>query len=147
MKRAKTSDKHYMSAAAEPTYLRIGVLVVDDQHDALSEMIRRLEQAMAEGQGGGGAIPEILRNLDRYVDFHFGTEQRLMQSFGYPLADTHAIQHRLMVAGLRDAERAFRQGNSHAPLQFLDLMTHWAENHISAGDAPMGEYLSKKGVT
>ncbi len=101
---------------------------------------------MAEGKGAE-AIPELLRDLNRFVSFHFGTEERLMQSFGYPLAETHAIQHQLMVAGLRQAEVSLVRGASHAPLQFLDLMTDWLGNHIAAWDVPLGSFLNDRGVS
>jgi hemerythrin-like metal-binding protein len=135
-----------MNVTARPGPPGIGILVVDDQHRALLEMIRRLEQAMAEGQGGE-AIPGLLRDLNQYAGFHFGTEERLMQSFGYPLADTHAIQHGLMVAALRQAELGFVRGDSRAPLQFLDLMTDWLDNHIATWDVPLGSFLNDRGVT
>ena len=122
-----------------------GILVVDDQHRALLEMILQLEVAMSAGRGHE-AIPSLFSSLKRYVDFHFGTEERLMRSFGYPLAESHAIQHRLMIEALGRAELRHTSGDSRMAVEVLDLMTEWRDHHIPSWDAPMGAFLNETGV-
>jgi len=108
-------------------------------------MILRLEDAMSVGRGHE-EIPSLLSSLKQYVNFHFGTEERLMRSFGYPLAESHAIQHRLMTEALGRAELRHSSGDSRMVLEVLDLMTEWRDHHIPSWDAPMGAFLNETGV-
>lgn len=124
----------------------VGIRVLDDQHEVLFENIRRLRAALAEGKGLS-AIPEILQSLDLYGQYHFGTEERLMNSYGYPLRDTHAVQHLAMRAQMIEIKELRARGDLTASLRLLEALEAWLEEHIKGWDAQMGSFLRDRGLS
>ena len=123
----------------------INVLILDDQHRVLFDNIERLKQAMLGGQAAA-EVPLLLLNLVRFADYHFPTEERLMDTYKYPLRDIHAIEHRVLGMHLRKMSHLIRHDDKTVALQLMDLLTHWLENHIRTWDARLGEYLNAYGV-
>lgn len=122
----------------------MNVLVIDDQHEVFFDCLRRLQEAMATGRGAS-AVPSLLSELQEFVEMHFGAEERLMQSYKYPLRDMHAVEHQKARLRLKElAEQNYETAdavNIHLELQ------HWLETHIRNWDANLGAYLNTKGVT
>ena len=132
-----------MTVSARPLPLT-NILVVDDQHASFFDSIRRLENALALGEGSP-MVPLLLDDLSRLANVHFGTEERLMGSFAYPLRDMHARRHQV----LREKLKGLRQ-IQHAPaiaLHLLQEMHDWQEEHVGDWDVRMGTYLNSRGVT
>jgi hemerythrin-like metal-binding protein len=124
--------------------LKTNVLVIDDQHEQFFDCIRRLEGAMAAGNGAALVSP-LLLELRQYMEMHFKTEERLMKSFDYPLRDMHAIEHRRVRHRLEDLAK--HQGDRGDAVRMLDALHHWLETHIAAWDAKLGVHLNERGVT
>src|SRR5208283_2529745 len=93
--------------AARPAPPAVNVNVIDGQHAVPIENKERLEQAMANGQDTT-ALSQLIRDFDAYTRHHFPTEERLMESYAYPLRDMHALEHE---KGLRQAPRDGTDGN------------------------------------
>jgi len=124
----------------------INVLILDDQHQVLFENIRRLKEVMKAGVGAA-ELPQLLRNLARLANYHFPTEERLMESYGYPLRDMHALEHRTAFKHLRHMNRLIRAGDNSVAVQAMDLLNYWLEHHVGHWDARLGEYLNAHGVS
>ena len=118
---------------------RVQVLVIDDQHRVFFDIIEKLEQAMRSGRGGP-LVPLLFEELRRLADYHFGTEERLMESYGYPLRDMHRLQHEAAWARLRNPPADM------TAVEMLDRLKEWLQEHIAAWDAKLGEYLNDRGV-
>lgn len=76
------------------------------------DCLRRLEEAMAAGRGAS-MVPLLVYELSKFLEMHFGSEERLMQSHAYPLRDLHALEHRKAQCRLKDlARRNYKNGRS-----------------------------------
>jgi hemerythrin-like metal-binding protein len=124
----------------------MNVQVIDDQHAVLIENIARLEQAMAAGQGAA-ALPQIIRAVKDYAAYHCPTEERLMESYGYPLRDMHAMEHQKFFTRLGEMERIVAEGHPAAAVQMLSRLRGWIERHMTDWDAKLGVFLNSRGVT
>ncbi|HUI57892.1 MAG TPA: hemerythrin family protein [Bryobacteraceae bacterium] len=134
------------SQEPEKSPYSINVLILDNQHQVLFETMRRLKEVMKLGEGAR-ELPKLLRELARLVSYHFPTEERLMESYGYPLRDMHALEHQTGCKHLRKMNRLIRIGDNSVAVQAMDLLNYWLEHHVGHWDARLGEYLNAHGVS
>jgi hemerythrin len=123
----------------------INVRVIDDQHAALIERIARVEQALAV-ENSADALPQIIRDVREYAASHCPTEERLMEAYGYPLHDMHAMEHQKFFMRLDELERIAAEGHPAAAIQMLSRLRAWLESHHLRWDAKLGEFLNSRGV-
>jgi len=121
------------------------ISVLDDQHQVLLDNLRLLKTSMTGGRGSVAA-PAILAELRRFAAYHFPTEERLMESYQYPLRDTHAIEHRKGGQHLDRLEKMVREGDNTLAVQLLEGIERWLHEHILHWDRQLSEYLYGKGV-
>ncbi|MFN3309093.1 MAG: bacteriohemerythrin, partial [Anaerolineales bacterium] len=57
----------------------VNIKEIDNQHRQLIEMVNQLQRAMKEGKGAA-ALNDILQRLIDYTDYHFSTEERMMEA-------------------------------------------------------------------
>ena len=101
---------------------------------------------MAAGQGEA-VLPQIIHDVKEYAAYHCPTEERLMESYGYPLRDLHAMEHRKFFSRLEEMERIVAEGHPAAARQMLSRLRGWLERHMTDWDARLGDFLNSRGVT
>ena len=116
-------------------------MAINDQHGIFFDCLRRLEEAMAAGRGAS-TVPLLVYELSKFLETHFGSEERLMQSYAYPLRDLHALEHRKAQCRLKDLAR---RNYKTAAISMRDELRDWLEAHVSDWDSKLGVYLSAKG--
>lgn len=122
-----------------PRY-EVGIEVIDGQHRHLLELINRLREALDSRQELDELV-ESLRELVRYTEHHFATEERLMDEVGAS-AERHRGEHqRLLEALMRftvKLDRASVSESSH-------FLQDWLFRHIEEVDRPFGALLRSRG--
>jgi hemerythrin len=76
--------------------LKLGIAVVDRQHERLVAIINRLHEATIEGRGTD-VISEILDELIIYTATHFRMEEKYFAQFEYPDAEEHKREHDALI--------------------------------------------------
>lgn len=118
----------------------VGIEVIDGQHRHLLEHINRLQEALSSGQELDELV-ESLRELVRYTEHHFATEERLMDEVGAS-AERHRGEHqRLLEALMRftvNLDTASVSESSH-------FLQDWLFRHIDEVDRPFGALLRSRG--
>ena len=79
----------------------------------------------------------MLADLMQYVEMHFGTEERLMESFEYPLRDMHALKHLEVRERLKTLIQ--QQDEASIAVRVLCESRRWLKEHILDWDAKLGE--------
>ena len=123
--------------------MNTNVPAINDQHGIFFDCLRRLEEAMAAGRGAS-MVPLLVYELSKVLEVHFGSEERLMQSYEYPLRDLHALEHRKAQCRLKDLAR---RNYTTAAASIRDDLRDWLEAHVSEWDTKLGVYLNANGVT
>jgi hemerythrin-like metal-binding protein len=124
------------------TRYEVGVDVIDGQHRQLLELINRLGDDLAAGRDFDQLV-ESLKELVRYTEHHFATEERLMDEIGAG-AERHRAEHRRLIDGLMrytvslDAEGVSRSSR---------FLQDWLFHHIDEVDRPFAAFLRARGVT
>ena len=127
--------------------LSTGVGVIDDQHKELFKRVNSLLSSMSQGKGKE-QIGEVLGFLSDYVVTHFGTEEKSMESNGYPGLKAHKGEHTSYIEKLSGLRKRFdREGqNSLLAIESQRLLVDWWLNHIGKTDKALGAFLKAKGI-
>lgn len=120
----------------------VGVVMVDQQHHQLVNILNQLHDAMKSGcrQEEVGAV---LNELISYTRFHFNAEEKLMTDCGYPGADEHTRKHRAMVARVGDFVEDMRLNSVSTPVKLLNFLKEWLTKHILVTDREMAQFCAR----
>ncbi|MDR3672475.1 MAG: bacteriohemerythrin [Holophaga sp.] len=127
-----------MSLAWNPDLL-IGNTQIDDQHKRIFQILDKLVQAEAEHRGKE-EMGKALASASVFVAAHFKMEEDLMVQSGYAELPAHRNAHeavRIRVDQLVD--RFYRDELD--PLELVNFMTWWLQQHVQRQDRPLAEFL------
>jgi len=122
-----------------PRY-EVGIEVIDGQHRHLLELINRLQDALSAGSELEHLV-ESLRELVRYTEHHFATEERLMDEVGAS-AERHRGEHQRLLEGLM---RFTVKLDSASVSESSHFLQEWLFRHIDEVDRPFGALLRSRG--
>ena len=120
----------------------IGVRVMDQQHEALAEMINKLNTAF-NGNEKLEVVSGILDEISVYTRFHFDTEERLMEHYNYPAILEHKKEHQNLLSEFAFLKKKFLGGGESVVLQTLK---NWLLLHITNCDKPLADFLNKQHI-
>jgi hemerythrin-like metal-binding protein/diguanylate cyclase (GGDEF)-like protein len=123
-----------------PRY-EVGVDVLDGQHRELLEHINRLGDALRSGQDFDQLV-DTLKELVRYTEHHFGTEERLMDELG-ARSERHRAEHRRLLDSLM---RFTLRLDADGVMQSAAFLQDWLYRHIDEVDRPFAAFLRKHGA-
>jgi hemerythrin len=130
--------------------LKLGIAVVDRQHERLVGIINRLHEATMEGRGTD-VIGEIMDELIIYTATHFSMEEKYFDQFDYPDAEEHKREHEALIekvaAFANDFEKAPRSARSALAKELLQFLQLWWRFHMMETDSKFVTLFKEKGLT
>ena len=115
----------------------LGLPEMDAQHEYLYSLFDRIEEAAATGTRE--AMRKLLKEIERYLVFHFECEERLMRIYGFEGFGMHQGDHEQagnkLVAFLDDFE-----ADRLNPAALRIFFTGWLMEHSRLSDS---EYVKK----
>ena len=115
----------------------VGINVIDEQHQAMGDMLNKLNVALAM-QEPLEALTQQFDELSAYAGFHFQTEERLMEQYRYPEVGAHKEEHLRLIGEMKYLKARFADGSELLVLQWIK---DWLIGHISGADRRLSEYL------
>lgn len=125
--------------------LSVNVSLFDDHHKKLIDLVNQLIEAMKRGDGNN-ALGGVLQSLVNYTATHFSSEERLMQSKGYPDYAKHKAIHDSLVKEVMDLQAHHKAGKSLMTIKVMKLLKEWLVSHIQGEDKKYGPFLNSKNV-
>jgi len=129
--------------------LKLGVAVVDRQHERLVGIINRLHEATIEGRGTD-VVGEILDELIIYTATHFRMEEKYFAEFEYADADEHKREHDALIEKVNsfanDFEKALRSSRSDIAKELLQFLQIWWRYHMMETDSKFVALFKEKGL-
>ena len=120
--------------------LSVGVPEMDQQHKRLVDMLNQLYDAM--GQGKGDDVKNaILNDLIMYTKVHFASEERLMQTYGYPDFAAHKRLHDDLTAKAVQLKQKLDTGQMVASVMLSSFLKDWLKKHINQMDKKYGQFI------
>jgi len=123
----------------------VNIGIIDTQHKTLVGMVNDLHQAMAQGSGKD-KLGGILSNLVKYTQAHFATEERMMQSHGYPEFLAHKSEHESLTSTVLDLQRRFLANEVGLSVDAMEFLKDWLVKHILGSDKKYTPFLNAQGV-
>jgi len=118
---------------------------IDEQHQALIEIMNRLHGAMKQGKGKD-ELGGILVFLKDYTVTHFAMEEQLMAQHQYSGSAKHKQIHADLVRQVADLVEKFQQGTTTLTLPVMNFLEDWLVLHIQGEDYRFAKELREKGV-
>jgi len=123
--------------------LILGIPDVDDQHKELVSMVNELHKAMMMKKGSRETGP-ILNRLADYTVYHFGFEEDLFDTHGYPDTPAHKEIHKDLVAKVLAFKEDFDNGRAAVSMDLMEFLTDWLRNHIMKTDKEYVPFFKDK---
>lgn len=117
--------------------MSVGLDELDDDHKQLISIINRLgEDYRAEDRHA--AVQQLLRALQRYTEYHFAREEKVMLACGYPELEEHQGEHRGFIDKIKEMTQRFDSDPEAAAEsvneQLLSFLKGWLNHHIMIED-------------
>lgn len=126
-----------------------GVEIIDWQHRRLVDLLNILGEAIALGRSAG-ILGEIIGEMYHYADYHFRTEEKLMQDHHYPDYAAHKEIHVEFTHDLIKLLKRDAKGEADLDRALFRYITEWLLKHtfgdMDSADRQMGRFLNRCGI-
>lgn len=113
---------------------------IDREHQAFLGLIRNVAHAADEQEPKEWCI-RLLREVKKFAEFHFYSEDNVMLKIGYPEYAVHQQQHANLLTMLDERITAYI--NDRIDLEAVVVfMFDWYALHTSQADKKLGKYIS-----
>ncbi len=130
--------------------LKLGVAVVDGQHERLIGIINRLNDAITQRRGAD-VISEIMDELIIYTATHFSMEEKYFAQFDYADADEHKREHDALIekvsAFADELEKASDSSRAALAGELLQFLQIWWRYHMMETDSKFVALFRARGLT
>lgn len=122
--------------------LKIGVPLIDSEHKELCNRIDKLLDACSKGQGRE-EISKTIDFLQAYTIKHFGDEEALQRSSGYPKCKEHKEMHEYFKSKIEELKSDLNEyGANVATISKTNyFLMDWLINHIKKVDSELAKYI------
>lgn len=119
--------------------------LIDGQHQELVKIINALEVAMRAGEGKE-TLEQTLSGLIQYTQEHFQTEERLMETHGFPGLAYHRTEHAALTHQVLELQRKYYINKVGLTVTTANFLSEWLTLHILGQDKKYGFFLKAKGL-
>ena len=125
---------------------RVGINVIDSEHQALFDLINDFHDKYAGGDTHGQLLG-VLNRLVAYAEAHFQHEETLMREIGYPHLAEHQQMHEQLYSSIFALNEKLSQHGATMNADTLRFLKTWITGHILQEDLSIGELLERKLIT
>jgi len=125
--------------------LSVGVAEIDRQHKQLVGILNQL-LGMEGVKVDSETISDTLTRMTDYADYHFNSEERLMQEYAYPDYATHRLEHVAFMRKTAELSMGTMAYRKSIPTDMLEYLKTWLIEHIMVSDMKYKEFFQQKGI-
>ena len=122
----------------------VGVKLVDEQHQKLIAFTNKLFGSCMSGNERtktDSIFLSVLHEVVDYADYHFSTEEKIMQRINFPDYNMHKHEHVEFGKEVLIKLEEFKFGKINTALSFVYYLRDWVLHHIAVSDKKLGSYL------
>ena len=125
---------------------KIGIPVIDTQHQQLFLCENELSEALSKGLRPS-AIDKLLTQLGFYVTRHFTMEEQYMRASSYPGLPEQLEAHHYFTKRFADIQQEFKQHglNPNVVHAVQNELSLWIKTHVLGLDQAFGAYYKEQG--
>ena len=127
--------------------LRVGIDVVDEQHQELFRRTNLLLEACKQRKGKE-AIGELLNYLEGYTRLHFKQEEELQLQYGFDEYESHKKMHEGFIREIsRLRKRLEGQGpTSSLVIEASQTLVEWLLRHVGVEDKKLHKFVVDRSI-
>jgi hemerythrin len=120
----------------------MGIPLIDEQHKHLIDVTNSLYLGCLKGdEAARFYFLKTIHEAVEYTQYHFSTEERLMERIRYPERGTHKKQHEDFIKEILREVNSFTEGKKFVPNIFVRYLRDWVLTHIAVSDKLYAAYL------
>lgn len=111
---------------------------IDFEHQIFLDLIRSASELSPESE----KVSRILKEVEKYAEFHFLSEENVMIDCGYPDYINHKEEHKRLIALLR--EHIFKFNHQEIGLEdVVEFLFQWFALHTTQVDSKLTRYIKE----
>jgi len=118
-----------------------GVEEIDHQHKDFVKLINRLNIIQGYGDNAGYAL-RIMSEVGKYFDYHFTSEENLMNITNYPQLETQEKSHKALLLRYRQWMESYKSHKADIE-DVIKYLESWFAGHTINEDKKIGKFLAK----
>jgi len=119
----------------------VGHARIDAEHQIFLGLIIDFKSAI-DNDAPREKLLRILKEVEKYAEFHFVSEENIMIDVGYPEKEKHTVIHNHLLAELHDQNQQFKAKVSSAESIF-EFLFEWFALHTSNEDKKLAHYITQ----
>ena len=132
------SLNNYMTFTSE---LSVGYDALDAQHKRWIDLFNRIYMAHVNNESEF-EVKKVIKDLADYTVWHFGFENKMMETYNYKTYREHRAQHDDILDQVSKIYEQLENGDEILIVNILEFLKKWLINHILKTDLILGRYLS-----
>jgi len=126
--------------------MSVNVDLIDEQHKMLIQKLADLSAAFRRGLEQN-KIMKTLEFMIDYTDFHFSTEEKVMEENDYPGLEEQKQQHEEFKVTLNNILEDYKEeGTTPEIATAINVfLLNWLIKHIMGSDSKLGNFLTEQG--
>ena len=104
---------------------------IDEQHKEWINILNRLSKALA---GEDHFEDDLFRAVLYYTNYHFTSEEKLMEESAYPHLESHRKMHEYFKESILEEIMSLRGGGRNDAILVMGRLKDWLVNHILKED-------------
>lgn len=122
--------------------LEVGVQRIDYEHRIFADLINELSNKVDRGEQAI-SLSRTIREIMKYADFHFLSEENVMEEYSYPGMKEHVALHRELHAQLLSTVLEHAEGAAPAE-KLVNFLAEWFVAHTGIEDARLALYCHQQ---
>ena len=123
----------------------VTVSLIDEQHKKLFEIINKAIVAKQHSDNPKEII-EMLKDMSKYLQEHFETEETYMKEFNYPEYQDHKEEHRHFYTEIIAYHDKVIKGDYQIANEIIEYLKWWLVNHIQVTDKKYIDCFKENGL-
>ena len=123
-----------------------GIGSIDDQHKHLISLLNRMFEALLQKRGKE-EVSYVIEEMHRYAEYHFHTEESLMEKAGYSDLAEHRVYHDAFISKVNDFSFKYNQNDEALCAEVTIFLTNWLNEHLSTIDQKYVPALKNAGIS
>ena len=121
----------------------VGVKIIDDQHKHFIGLLNSLYGCLESKNIK--KLPDIIKDVAEYADYHFKTEEKYFDKFKYVDADDHKAAHDKLREKIKSFD-SIKGDPIDVGFELLYFMEHWFLIHFKGTDKKFAKVLNEHGI-
>lgn len=119
-----------------------GIATIDLQHQELLNILNNTFESL--GKLSQDDIMLIVIKLENYTNYHFNTEEKLMEAAHCANIDFHKKEHEYFVEKIKEFKKLVLENKTDIAKEIVSFLTSWFITHIKTTDIEAGKCITDK---